>query len=228
MSRLLELKSRIEKLPQLQKQKQNNARVAAFRIQVDNALHDIKERVESRARIQVVFPDAKLKKTIDAVKQSKLQAARLIEKLNEDFNEIASAETDKKITRIKERNAEAHDEIRRSWKKNIEEELKPFHSLVEIAREAALPGHEEIVASMASLNSTASSPPETLDSARQIRINLDCLRTSLGDLDLEGPGGEFLKNAVNGKANPKDLLNEEVREFLDAKDLWDILTISVG
>ena len=58
--------------------------------------------------------------------------------------------------------------------------------------------------------------------------DLTLLRQRLSELDLEGPGGEFLKDAVNGRAKAKDLLKKEIQEFLDEKNLWDIFTINVG
>jgi len=225
---LLNIRSRIESLPELQKKKQNNAKVRAFTSRIENALTDLKECVEQRTCYLVVFPDAMLSKTVDAVKQSKLQASRLVEKLKEDFDAISSSDTDKKVTRIGERNVEAKTEIQTSWKRQIDDVLRPFVPLVDIVREAKLPGNQDILASMEWLRARAMSPPNTIELAKKIRNTLDALRHSLSELDLEGPGGEFLKRAVRGTAKPKDLLNDEVRHFLDEKDLWDILTIRVG
>jgi hypothetical protein len=228
MSKLLELKARIEKLPELQKQKQNNAKVVTFKGKVDHALSDVKKCAERRSFIQTVFPLAKLKKTVDAVKHSKSQAARLSEKLNSDFDEINSNETDKKITRIGERNTLASEEIQKTWSKSVEDELKPLRPLIEIVQEALLPNHDVIAGQLANLEAAIPTVPDSVDSAQGIRDELDALRESLADLELEGAGGEFLKKAVKGRANAKDLLKDEVREFLDAKDLWGILKIRVG
>lgn len=228
MSKLLELKARIEKLPQLQKQKLNNVKVASFTISIGNAYQDVMDCVERRKCFLAVFPDAKLRKTNEAVKQSRTQATRLIEKLKEDFDEIGKSQTDNKITRIRERNNEASDQINKDWKKRLQEELKPLIPLVEIVKEAALPGNEKIIQALESLQSKTSLPPESIEQANEIGEFLVYLRQSLGDLDLEGPGGEFLKKAVKGRANAKDLLNKEVQEFLDEKDLWGILTVNVG
>ena len=228
MSKLLEIKTRIEKLPKLRKQKINNAKVAAFESKVKYAFADMTNCIEQRSCFLTVFHDAKLKKTEDAVKQSRKQAAGLIQKLKDDFDEIGTTATDNKITRIKERNIEASEQLRKDWKKRLEEELKPVAPLVEIVREAGLPGHEKIVATLEALQSKTSLPPESIEAATEIRNNLDYLRESLGSLDLEGPGGEFLKKAVKGRAKAKDLLKSEVQEFLTEKDLWDILTINVG
>lgn len=228
MPKLLEIKSRIERLPQLQKQQRNNARVVAFKKRVETSFCDIKECVLHRDCCRVVFPGVKLKKTVEAVKQSKLQAQRLIEKLKADFDAIELTETDKKITRIGERNAEAKDEIKKLWRKQIEEEFRPLLPLVEIVGEASLPGHEGISAHMKRLQDISATPPITTEKAAEIRSGLDSLKASLAELELEGPGGEFLKKAVKGTANPKEVLKKEVREFLDEKELWDILTIRVG
>ena len=192
MSKLLELKARIEKLPQLQKQKLNNVKVASFAISIGNAYKDVMECVSRRNCFLAVFPDTKLKKTDDAVKQSRSQATRLIEKLREDFDEIGKSETDKKITRIRERNNEASEQITKDWKKRLEEELKPFTPLVEIVREAGLPGNEKIVAALDGLQAKTGLPPETIQEAVEIGDNLAYLRESLSKLELEGPGGEFL------------------------------------
>lgn len=228
MSRLFEIQSRIEALPELQKQKQNNAKVSAFTRRIEIAFDGIKERVEQRSFHLTVFPDVELKKTIDALKQSKLQASRLIDKLKEDFDAIGTPDTDKKITRIGDRINEAKDELEKTWKKQLENELQPLSPLVEIAREAKLPGYEQIVGNRESLQARATNPPNNIALAIEIRAKLDSLRKLLGNLNLEGRGGEFLKKAVKGTAKPKELLNEEVRRFLDENNLWDILTISVG
>jgi hypothetical protein len=33
---------------------------------------------------------------------------------------------------------------------------------------------------------------------------------------------------VNGRASARELLDKEVQEFLEANNLWDVLTIRVG
>jgi len=208
MSKLLELKTRIEKLPQLQKQKLNNVKAASFTISISNAFKDVMDCVNRRNCFLAVFPKTKLNKTDGAVKQK--------------------SETDKKITRIRERNNEASEQINKDWKKRLEEELKPFIPLVEIVREAGLPGNDKIVAALEDLQAKTGLPPESAEEASQICEKLVYLKDSLGELDLKGPGGEFLKKAVKGRAKAKDLLSKEVQEFLDEKDLWNILTINVG
>ena len=228
MSKLLEIKSRIERLPQLQKQKSEGKKVDAFTERITEAHLGILACAQQRTQVLRVFPDLKLKKTEDAVKQSKAQAARLVEKLNEDFHEISNAATDGKITRIRERTGEAKDQIKKEWKRRLAEELKPLLPLVEIVREAELPGHQEATASLDRLQESAAIPPAMANDATAIRNDLQELREVIAELALEGPGGEFLKKAVKGRADAKDLLKEEVQEFLTEKDLWGILTIGIG
>ena len=124
--------------------------------------------VNRRNCFLAVFPKTKLNKTDDAVKQSRSQATRLIEKLRENVDEIGKSETDKKITRIRERNNEASEQINKDWKKRLEEELKPFIPLVEIVREAGLPGNDKIVAALEDLQAKTGLPPESAEEASQI------------------------------------------------------------
>ena len=175
-----------------------------------------------------MFPKTKLKKTADAVKQSKRQATGLIEKLKDDFDQIGTTDTDKKITRIGERNHDASEQLRKEWKKQLDAQLEPLIPLVEIVKEVQLLGVDEIVEAMEEVASKGGAPPESMEAARQIKEDLTLLRQRLSELDLEGPGGEFLKDAVNGRAKAKDLLKKEIQEFLDEKNLWDIFTINVG
>ncbi|MBH56570.1 MAG: hypothetical protein CMJ82_05245 [Planctomycetaceae bacterium] len=228
MSKILDLKTRIEKLPQLQKQKLNNDRVMSYTEKLKDAFREVMSSVKRRNCFLVVFPKTKLKKTTDAVKQSKRQATGLIEKLKDDFDQIGTADTDKKITRIGERNHDASDQLRKEWKKQLLGELEPLIPLVEIVKEVQLLGVDEIVEAMEEVASKEETPPESMETARQIKDGLTLLRQRLSELDLEGPGGEFLKNAVNGRAKAKDLLKKEIQEFLDEKNLWDIFKINVG
>jgi hypothetical protein len=226
MSMLLEVRERIEKLPELQKQKQNNQKVAHFSLRMEEAFVDLKECLKLRQCVLIVFPDAILTKTSDAVRQTKRQVALLLEKLQGDFDAIGTNETEKKVTRVRERNDEAKDQIRKEWKRCADEKIRLLASLVEIVR--SIPGNEAIVESFASIQNRTSAPPNNVDSAENLRDDLEQLRVALGQLKLEGPGGQFLKRAVNGRASAKELLNNEVQEFLEANNLWDVLTIRVG
>lgn len=228
MSRLLDVSGRIKQLPELQKQKKRSALVEAFTKRIDEAHNELLECVMHRSSFLTVFPDENLNKTVDALKQSKAQAMRLLQKLREDFDEIGKTDTDKKITRIRERNKEAQEQMKKEWKKRLLDELLPLNPLIEIAREAELPGSKAIATSAESLNSSVSCPPQSLDEASKIRDSLNFLRNSLSELKLEGPGGEFLGRAIKGRADAKELLNEEVQEFLNEKDLWGILRLRVG
>jgi hypothetical protein len=150
----------------------------------------------------------------------------LLEKLQGDFDAIGTNETEKKVTRVRERNEEAKDQIKKEWKRCADERIKYFAPLVEIVR--SIPGNEVIVENYASIQNRASLPPSNADSAAKFRDDLEQLRVALGQLKLEGPGGQFLKRAVNGRASAKELLDKEVQEFLDTNNLWGVLTIRVG
>jgi hypothetical protein len=226
MSMLLELRERIEKLPELQKQKQNNQKVAHLSQRMEEAFLDLKECLRLRQCVLIVFPDAILTKTSEAVRQSKKQIALLLEKLQGDFDAIGTSETEKKVTRVRERNDESRDQIKKEWKRCADERIKYFAPLVEIVR--SIPGNEAIVEIYASSQNRFSVPPNNIDSAEKLRNDLEKLRVALGQLKLEGPGGQFLKRAVNGRASAKELLDSEVQEFLEANGLWDVLTIRVG
>lgn len=226
MSMLLEVCARIENLPQLQKQKQNNEKVVHLSLRMEEAFVDLKECLKLRKCVLAVFPEASLKKTSDAVKQSKKQVASLLQKLQSDFDAIGTSETEKKVTRVREKNEEAKDQIRKEWKRCVDDEIKYFAPLTEIVR--SIPGNEVIVDSFVSIQNRTSAPPNNVDAAEKLRDDLEQLRVALGQLKLEGPGGQFLKRAVRGRASAKDLLNVEVQEFLDANGLWDVLTIRVG
>lgn len=228
MSKILDLKTRIEKLPQLQKQKLNNDKVMLYTEKLTDAFREVMSSVDRHNCFLAVFPKTKLKKTADAVKQSKRQATGLIEKLKDDFDQIGTTDTDKKITRIGERNHDASEQLRKEWKKQLDAQLEPLIPLVEIVKEVQLLGVDEIVEAMEEVASKGGAPPESMEAARQIKEDLTLLRQRLSELDLEGPGGEFLKDAVNGRAKAKDLLKKEIQEFLDEKNLWDIFTINVG
>jgi len=226
MSMLLEVRERIEKLPELQKQKQDNQKVAYFSLRMEEAFVDLKECLKLRQCALIVFPDAVLTKTSEAVRQSKKQVALILEKLQGDFDAIGTNETEKKVTRVRERNEEAKDQIKKEWKRCADERIKYFAPLVEIVR--SIPGNEVIVENYASIQNRATVPPNSVDSAEKLRDDFEQLRVALGQLKLEGPGGQFLKRAVNGRASAKELLDGEVQEFLEANGLWDVLTIRVG
>lgn len=228
MSNLLEVEARIKRLPELQKQKQNSDRVRALKTQLDGAYNALTTCVNRQEWICSVFPDVKLKKTSEAVKGSRIQASRLLAKLKEDFDEITKPETSSKITRINERNTEAGREAEREWGKLLLESLQPYTSLVELVAKAKLPGYADIISTMSGLEKSATTLPDSADSAFSTRDSLELLREMLGSLSLDGAGGEFLRNAVNGTANARDLLNDQIQSFLDDKDLWGILKIKIG
>ena len=228
MSKILDLKTRIERLPQLQRQKLNNDKVASYTNKIHDAFCHLMATVNLRKCFLTVFPKATLKKTTDAVKQSKQQATRLIAKLKDDFNQIGTTETDQKVTRIGERNGETRDQLQKEWRKRLDEALKPLMPLVEIVKEVGFSGADKIDKLMDAVSSKNGLPPDSMEDAQRLKDDLTDLRQSLSALDLEGPGGEFLKNALNGRAKAKDFLNKEVQDFLDEKQLWDIFTINLG
>lgn len=226
MTKILNVKLRIDNLPKLQKQKQNNEKVYNLSIKMEEAFNDLKECLNSRRSVLIVFPNANLKKITDANKQTKKQVALLLVKLQENLDEIGTSETNQKVIRIRERNDEAKEQIQKEWKNCIEEELDFFSPLLEIVR--SLPGYESLVTSFNSIQNRTLSPPSTHETALKLKTDINNLRDSLGKLKLDGPGGNFLKDAVNGRAVAKDLLNKEIQDFLETNGLWKILTIKVG
>jgi hypothetical protein len=226
MSMLLEVRERIKKLPELQKQKQNNQKVAQFSLRMEEAFVDLKECLKLRQCVLIVFPYAVLTKTAEAVRQSKKQVALLLEELQGNFDAIGTNETEMNVRSVRERNGHAKDQIKKEWKRCVDERIKDFAPLVEIVR--SIPGNEVIVENYGSIQNRATVPPNIVDSAEKLRDDFEQLRVALGQLKLEGPGGQFLNRAVNGRASAKELLDKEVQEFLEANNLWDVLTIRVG
>lgn len=226
MSRLLELRCRIARLPELQKQKQNNQKLAHFAQRIQEVCEHLKECLRQRQCALIVFPNAVATRTKQAVNQTKKAAALMLETLQADFDAIGADETERKVTRIRERTQEAKDQLNKEWRRCSEESFKTLMPLIEIVR--SIPGNEGIVDNYVATQILAATIPDCVDSAIKLQERFEQLRATLGHLNLEGPGGQFLKRAVHGRASARDLLDNAVQEFLEVHGLWEILTIRVG
>lgn len=187
----------------------------------------LEENVTARSYVEEVFPKIVANDFVKNVESAKRSAAKILELLEEDPQNIEDPKVHEHFTKLNDAVRSVQSRLKESWKQKIESRVKAFEPLALAARQARMPGSENLMKSIADLSSeTKAVPTRDADVTRMKKINSE-LDASISNLGLVGKGGDFLKSATAGTAKAEELRDPEVIEFLDLHKLWPVLSVSI-
>lgn len=121
----------------------------------------------------------------------------------------------------------ASREARDQWKRFIDQYIATFTELQSVSTRFGMRGNAKLSRALQWLKARSDSLPMSIQEADAIQKQMSEARQAMNQLKIEGKPGEFLKKAAAGKGNPLDLFDQEVKRFLDERQLWGLLRVTV-
>lgn len=225
MSKMAEINKRLQQLPEQRRRKRLSSKMATLTERINNAHAKLLSADKKRKCAIILFPENSFPTTTTKLSNAAKFAAQIKEALVTDLSAVSDEQIEKKVTRIGECADQAVAEINKNWESLLRKRFEPYEALTGVATSLNLPGCSDMTAIMKRLQRCADAPPAEKKEAERIKNDLENLVTSVENLGLKGPAGEFLVKAVRGAADPRDLYKKEVRDFFDGKKLWNLLVV---
>jgi hypothetical protein len=226
MSKLLDLKVKLESIPAKESRKNLVSRLAQYSTLTDTAAEILTACIEAKRNANQVFVDEDFQKTLDHARRTISTSVRLRKKLTDKIEAIESSDT--QFSTISEAAKSASAALRERWSTLLTKKILEFESIVKAAKDANLKGSRSLEQTLLRLRGQTNNPPKSSDAAQLIQHDLESLVDSVKTLGLEGPAGEFLVAAALGRGRAKDLLHPEVVAFIERYNLWESLKIQLG
>ena len=102
------------------------------------------------------------------------------------------------------------------WKSYFSERAQAYENLATAARNARLPGGQDLAQAVAALFRLAQTLPSRIEEVEGATATLETVRKAIESLGLEGAAGVFLVAAIRGDATLDMLKAEDVKQFLCA------------
>lgn len=226
MSKLLDLKTKIESIPDKQRRKNLVGKLSQYGKLTAVASETLVKCNEAQHYAREVFTEDDFQKTSEHIKRAVTTATRLRSKLD---NKVEAIETsDDKFTIIKEAAVNASSALKDRWNLLLTKKLQDLEPLVRVAKESSLRGSQKLEQILNKLRSQANNPPTSSDTAASVTQDLETLFDSVNNLGLQGAVGKFLIEAKDGKGRAQDLSDPEVKQFIDKHNLWNLLNVKLG
>ncbi len=225
MTAVTELTERIERLPEKRTLKEMSGLLSQFGTKVGEAQGHLAFCTTRLPCATPVFPTG-FGPVEDGLSPVILQAQQMHRSLAADINAIRDAERRDGLARLVAGAAAVRGLFTRTWAGLMQSAVAADQGTAEIAEQLALPGHAEIRRSLTQLSAYAQEPPASAAQAATIQTLLTGLRRALDALPLQGEIGAFVQRLRLGTASPREVLQPDIREFLDQFNLWPRLRLS--
>jgi hypothetical protein len=226
MSKLQELKTKLEAIPDKQRRKDLVGKLERYGTLAVAASETLVTCTETQRFAQQVFADEDFQKTTEQTRKAIGYATRLRAKLT---NKIEAVETSEgQFSALSESAKLAHSSLKTRWSDLLTRRIEEFEKLVRVAKDANLPGNRALEQTLLRLRNYTNNPPQSNDAVQRIVNDLKSVVDSVQSLGLKGPAGQFLADAIAGKGHAKDLCNPEITELIDRYKLWASLSVRLG
>jgi len=180
------------------------------------------QRAEAiRTGAQTAFPEFVQEPARRAAQRASDKSRALLSQLTE-VDKLDEEVIDNLFTALKEEARKGEAELRKEWRRQIEETVDRFGLLARAASRTGLAGGKGLEEA---LNRIRNAVDEVPSDVAGFRRDLDAVVTAVGQLGLEGPVGEFLGAVTNGEGDPRSLADGPVQAFLEKHDLWALLKV---
>jgi hypothetical protein len=226
MSKLQELKSKLEAIPDKQRRKDLVGKLERYGTLAASASETLAKCTEAQRYARQVFDDEDFQKTAEQTRKAIGYAMRLRTKLT---NKIEAVETSEdQFSALSESAKLANTSLKTRWNDLLNRRIEEFEKLVRVAKDANLPGNRALEQTLLRLRNYTNNPPQSSDAVQRILNDLKSVVNSVQSLGLEGPAGQFLADAIAGKGHAKDLCNTEIAELIERYKLWGSLSVRLG
>lgn len=228
MSKWLELKQKIESIPEKERRKNLVGKLARYSSKTAEARDSLARSAQAQRCAQSIFPEDSFQRSVKPLREAVSAARTLHKKLVKQIEDVETNASDKQFLAIDEYAKAARNNLKEQWGNLLGRKIADFENLVKAASEAQLAGSKNLTETLSRLRDQRENPPKNDDAAKRIAADLESLKNSVGTLGLEGRVGEFLIAAAEGRGNPKDLGAPEIVAFIDRNNLWNLLSVKLG
>jgi len=230
MTKLQELKGRLELLPEKHRLKTLVGKLTEYGIQVAGAVRVLEGAVSEEANVQLVFGDDASTAACEEKKRAGRVSKRMATKIRTRIEAVseAKARVNDDVTAINEGAAKAARDVKQAWQRMLDQKLRPYERLAEVATQLNLPGAADLSQTMSSLRAARSAVPSNAKRAGEVSALLLSLPTAVQNLGLEDEAVQrFLIDATQGAAKLKAFHETKaIAEFIAQNDLWELFRVN--
>lgn len=227
MSKWLELKQKIETIPEKEGRKNLVGKLALYGSKTAEARDSLARSAQAQRCAQSVFPEGGFQRSEKQLSEAVSAARTLHKKLVKQIEAVEKDASEKQFLAIDEYAKAARNSLKDQWSNLLGRKIADFENLVKVASEADLAGSKSLTEILSRLRAQAANPPNNGEAAKRIAVDLESLKNSVSTLGLEGRVGKFLIAAAEGRGNPKDLGDPEIVAFIDRNNLWNLLSVKL-
>jgi len=184
--------------------------------------------IASGERAKLVFSDIQLSTATERVSNARKKAKACLRDLSQNIDAVAKSGFETRLIDMKDYAGTAMRPINEAWQKKVQDIVRPYEILVTIVAERKLKGSGTLVKTLDGIKTQQNEVPATKAAALDTKQRISGLPEIVSSLGLTGKVGEFLIAASRGSGSPRDLENQEIRDFLDRYGLWISLQVSFG
>lgn len=226
MSKLQELRTKLEAIPEKQRRKNLVGKLEQYGKLAAVASATLAKCSEEEKYARQVFAEEDFATSAEYTRKAINSATRLRTKLTEKIEAVETAEG--QFTSLSESATLANTSLKNRWKDLLTKRLEQFHKLVKVAKDANLPGNRVLEQTLTRLSNDTNTPPQSAEAVERIEKDLKSVVNSVQALGLEGRGAQFLVEAIAGRGRAKDLSVPEVTQLIERYNLWDALSVRLG
>lgn len=220
MMPLAELKAGLASLPEKRKKAKAGDHFAAYLSLLKTAHERVALVASASPHVKASLPAVNCDTSVANAGKAARQAAQLREALAKDPEGISEAQTQRGFDALKQAAESAANGLKDAWARGIEAKLREKGAVVKLL-ETVLPQQGKMLKRIVTNLQHETTPPSTKESAKRVQDSFAELDRIAGQLDLDGPFGDFLRAAASDAgAEPKALLDPEVRKGFDKHGLW--------
>ena len=218
------LKQRIRALPERQRRAGQVGRLKRYTQDVRKVAEDLQASVAVQTELRVAFPAATLKAVDAATDQAERLAVRLNKLVAGDPDAVDTPQAEELVIKLKGQAHAARTGVREEWRGQLQAVTVRYGKLIAAASKSQIGGAESLARAMARVQGHTAVEP-TPAQVVALRRDLEVLTRAVRELKLEGKGGRFLEHVLDGRGDPGDLADPEVRAFLDTHKLWGEIVV---
>jgi hypothetical protein len=220
MKTLSELKAALTALPDKRRRAKAGSQFSAYLAHLKTARQRIALVTAAAGQIKEFVPFVNPEPQLAGALKAARQAAQLRDTLVKQPENIADSQTQRALDLLQKAAETAANGLRDTWTRGLEAKVKEKGAIVKLLTEVMPVQGRQLKKVVASLQSETA-PPTDKESAKRVRDLFGELDKVVAGLELDGPFGDFLRAAASSDgADPKTLLDPEVKKAFDKYGLW--------
>ena len=221
MPNLKSLKTRLEKLPQVEKELTLAASFRHYTGKVSNSRKRLESAKRDMENITNVFPNSECQKAVSPLFNSSVKIVKTLRKeIETDPWFIEKTVAESKFVKLNEDANSAISKCKLIWNQEISGRITNWEKIAGVIKQLDVKGGQAFKQAFDKLKSWENKIPQNDNEVEQIKEALNSLQKGIANIGLEGGFGKFLKEAAEGGASPKDLLNDDIKDKFNEYNLW--------